>query len=146
PPPLPSKLAKEVETLQDEYDEICDSDDDKHVKRCDQIECRLMTIEKKRGTAVFTPEQLAMAGAVVTIGDDGKTEIVRGLVRPEDMPKGKSKSKAKSSTENGADSEERGEAFAAGLIEDLTAQKSAAMSAVMLNLDFNARFTSSENY
>ena len=29
----------------------------------------------------------AMAGAVVTIGHDGKPDITRGLVRPEDMPK-----------------------------------------------------------
>ncbi len=133
PPPLPAKLAKEVEKLQDEYDEICDSDEDEHVKRCDQIDRRLMAIEQKRGKAVFTPEQLAMAGAVVTIGEHGRTEIIRGLVRPEDMPKGTGKSKAKSTDANGADADQRGEEFAAGLIEDLTAQKSAAISAVMLN-------------
>ena len=131
PPPLPAKLATEVEKLQAEYDEICDSDEDNHIKRCDQIDARLMTIEKKRGKAVFTPEQLAIAGAVVTIGDDGKTEIVRGLVRPEDMPKQKAKSKAKTSTEGDAD--DAGSEFAAGLIEDLTAQKSAAISAALIN-------------
>jgi ParB family chromosome partitioning protein len=130
PPPLPAKLAKEVEKLQAEYDEICDSDEPKHIKRCDEIDRRLMAIEKERGKAVFTPEQLAIAGAVVTIGDDFKTHIVRGLVRPEDMPKGKSKAKA--STADGADGDERGDEFAAGLIEDLTAQKSAAISAAML--------------
>jgi hypothetical protein len=67
PPPLPVKLAKEVEKLQIEYDEIRDSDEDKQIKRCDQIDARLMATEKKRGKAVFTPEQLAIAGAVVTI-------------------------------------------------------------------------------
>lgn len=132
PPPLPAKLAKEVEKLQAEYDEICDTDEDKHIKRCDQIEAGLHTIRKKQGKPLFTPEQLAIAGAVVTIGDDGKTEIVRGLVRPEDMPKQKGKSKGKASDTNGADEDDgRGE-FAAGLIEDLTAQKSAAISAVLL--------------
>jgi hypothetical protein len=47
-----------------------------------------MAIEKKRGKAVFMPDQLAIASAVVTIGDDGKTKIVGGLVRLEDMPTG----------------------------------------------------------
>lgn len=132
PPPLPAKLAQEVETLQAEYDEICDTDEEEHNKRCDKIDARLQAIEKQRGKAVFTAEQLAMAGAIVTIGDDGKTEIVRGLVRPEDMPKGKGKSKAKPSDPNVAAGDEDRSEISAGLIEDLTAQKSAAISAVLL--------------
>ena len=130
-PPLPAKLAKEVQKLQDEYDEICDTDEDKHIKRCDQIDARLQAIAKKRGKPVFTPEQLALAGAVVTISDDGKTEIVRGLVRPEDMPKEKGKSRPKASG-NDADADNSRDEFPAGLIEELTAQKSAAISAVLL--------------
>lgn len=133
PPPLAAKLAKEVEKLQVEYDQICDSDEEKDMKRCDAIDTRLMSLEKKRGKAVFTPEQLAIAGAVVTIGDDGKTEIIRGLVRPEDMPKQKGKSKAKATAGNDAEADDAGSELAAGLIEDLTAQKSAAISAALLD-------------
>ncbi|HXR75380.1 MAG TPA: ParB/RepB/Spo0J family partition protein [Bryobacteraceae bacterium] len=134
PPALPAKLAKEVEKLQAEYDEICDTDEEADIKRCDKIDARLQAIEKQRGKAVFTAEQLAIAGAVVTIGDDGKTEIVRGLVRPEDMPKGKgkSKAKAKASDTSDEDQDEARSELAAGLVEDLTAQKSAAISAVLL--------------
>lgn len=132
PPALPAKLAKEVETLQAEYDDICDTDEEEHSERCDKIDARLQAIEKQRGKAVFAPEQLAMAGAIVTIGDDGKTEILRGLVRPEDMPKGKGKSKAKASDASGANEDEGRSELSAGLIEDLTAQKSAAISAVLL--------------
>ena len=132
PPTLPAKLAREVEKLQAEYDDICDTDEEAHIKRCDKIDARLQAIEKQRGKAVFTAEQLAMAGAIVTIGDDGKTDIVRGLVRPEDMPKGKGKSKAKAPGANGAAEDEARSELAAGLIEDLTAQKSAAISAVLL--------------
>jgi ParB family chromosome partitioning protein len=64
-------------------------------------------------------------------GDDGKTEIVRGLVRPEDMPKQKGKSKAKTAADGNTDNS--GSELAAGLIEDLTAQKSAAISAALMN-------------
>ena len=130
-PPLPAKLQKEADKLRDEYDDICDTDEEKHIKRCDAIEARLKKIGAKQGKPVFTPEQLAIAGAVVTIGDDGKTEIVRGLLRPEDMPQEKGKSKPKASGK-GTDADSGRDEFPAGLIEELTAQKSAAISAVLL--------------
>lgn len=130
--PLPKKLQKEADKLRDEYDELCDSDDAKHIRRCEAIDARMARIEAERGPPVFEAKQLAIAGAVVTIGEGGKAQVVRGLVRPEDMPKQTGKSKAKAPTGNGTDEDVgRGE-FTASLIEELTAQKSAAISAVML--------------
>ena len=36
--------------------------------------------------APYSPEDRALAGCLVTIGDDGAMAVVRGLVRPEDVP------------------------------------------------------------
>jgi len=130
PPPLPDKLAAEVEQLQTEYDKLIDNEED-HTERLDEIEARLKKIEAKQGDPVFTAEQFAIAGAVVTIGENGKTEVVRGLVRPEDMPK-KAKSNGKASEADGTGAKDAREDFSAGLVEDLTAQKSAAISAALL--------------
>lgn len=35
--------------------------------------------------AVWTPEQRQVAGAIVTVGEDGEAEIIGGLVKPEDI-------------------------------------------------------------
>ena len=66
---------------------------------------RLDEIEDERGADVWTPEQLAMAGAVVTIGDDGKARNQRGLVRPEDMPKEARRAKPKAAQSGPGDDE-----------------------------------------
>ena len=36
--------------------------------------------------ATYSPEALAMAGCIATIGEDGALEVIEGLVRPEDIP------------------------------------------------------------
>ena len=35
--------------------------------------------------AVFRREDMEVAGAIVTIGDDGTLRVIQGLVRPEDL-------------------------------------------------------------
>ncbi len=37
--------------------------------------------------AVFRREDFAMAGCIVTVGNDGALQVIAGLVKPEDMPK-----------------------------------------------------------
>jgi ParB family chromosome partitioning protein len=70
-----------------------------------------------------------MAGAVLTIGHDGKAQIERGLVRPEDMPtKSDEPAKASGTGETGT-GKEKLSAFSAALVESLTAHRSAALAA-----------------
>ena len=135
PAPLPPKLAREVVTLEKELEKLrekweASGDDAEEPARIGKIEDRLDAIEDKRGEAVWTPAQLAMAGAVLTIGQDGKAQIERGLVRPEDMPK---KEKAKPAKGNGTGEteaeEDQSSALSAALIENLTAHRSAALAA-----------------
>jgi ParB family chromosome partitioning protein len=141
PAPLPAKLAREAAKLQAEYDKLID-DETEHAERLDEIQARLDEIEEGRENGEFTSEQKAIAGAVVTIGHDGRAEIARGLVRPEECAarnkssgaskeKGKSKGKASNGQDSGESDDARPE-YSAGLIEELTAQKSAAISAALM--------------
>jgi len=135
PAPLSAKLAAKVEKLKQELEPLRDQwheadEDAEEPPRIDKIERQLKKIEDGRGPAVWTPEQLAMAGAVLTIGHDGKAQIERGLVRPGDMPKketGKS-AKANGNAETETD-EDRLPAMSAALVESLTAHRSAALAA-----------------
>jgi ParB family chromosome partitioning protein len=128
PAPLPPKLAAKAETLTQELDALREAwearEDAEEPARMAEIEKRLEAIEAQRREPVWTAEQLAIAGAVVSIGYDGKTEILRGLVKPEDMPARKPK-KAITETGEGVQSP----ALSAALTEDLTAQRSAALAA-----------------
>lgn len=135
PGPLPPKLAREAEALEKERDtlleqfEVADEDTEEPA-RIEEIADRLDAIEDKRGPDVWTPEQLAMAGAVLTIGHDGKPSIVRGMVRPEEWA-ARNPSSRPSKKEQGADEAEPEETplVSAALIESLTAHKSAALAA-----------------
>lgn len=135
PPPLSEKLAAKSEKLETELQALRDEwyakedEEAEEPPRIAEIEKELEAIEEGRGEAVWTPEQLAVAGVVVTIGSDGKTEILRGLVRPEDMPKPASKKAKSASTEQG--DKPQAPALSASLAEDLTAQKSAALAAAL---------------
>jgi ParB family chromosome partitioning protein len=133
PPALSEELAIEVQNLHDEYDRLIDNEEE-HTARLDEIDARLNTIEEERGEAAFTPEQLATAGAVVTIGHDGKREIERGLVRPEDVPADSDSDDSPpwDTSDDKAQSNAVVSEFSVSLVEDLTAQKSAAISAALL--------------
>ena len=82
----------EIEKLETRYDELRGLDDDdwteELVEEAGRIEARLDEIEGLvEARAVFRREDLAMAGCVVTVGQDGSLQVVQGLVKPEDMPK-----------------------------------------------------------
>lgn len=131
PAPLPTKLAakyaaleQELSTLRDQWDEA--DDEDEQPERIGIIEQRLEEMDAQRGDDVWTAEQLATAGVVITIGHDGKAEILRGLVKPEDMPKKKQPTNA--TPEAGAE-EHQFPALSSALAESLTAQRSAALAA-----------------
>ncbi len=134
PAPLPRKLAKEVGQLEAEFQKLeteweASGDETPYPDRCEEIRDRLDEIERKRERQ-WTPEQLGMAGAVVSIGRDGKACIERGFVRPEDMPK---TPKAKPATGSGEQENAAAQApgLSAALLESLTAQKSAALAAAL---------------
>lgn len=109
------RLAEEYQTLFESHDEH----DEESSERLDAIEERITELEQT-GEA-YTPDAMAAAGAVVTIGHGGALEIIHGLVRPEDEP------------DRAAESEPRERPlYSASLIESLTSMRSAALSASLL--------------
>ncbi len=82
----------EIGKLEIRYDELRGLDDDEWtealVEEATGIETRLDEIEGAvEARAVFRREDVAMAGCIVTIGNDGAMQVIAGLVKPEDMPK-----------------------------------------------------------
>jgi ParB family chromosome partitioning protein len=122
PEPLPlseeaeaehSKLSAEYTALFDSADEH----DEETSERLDAIEERITELEDTE--SAYTPDVLAIAGAFVTIGRDGKLEVMRGLVRPEDEPEAEE-------TADSSSEKVRPE-FSAKLVQSLTAARSAAI-------------------
>jgi ParB family transcriptional regulator, chromosome partitioning protein len=123
PLPLSEEAEAERKRLSDEYTALFDSadeHDEETTERLDDIEERISKLEDTE--SAYTPDVLAIAGAMVTIGHDGKLEVMRGLVRPEDEPEGEENT--------GSPAKERPE-FSAKLVQSLTAARSAAMGAAL---------------
>ena len=80
-----------------------DSDSDEENPRFTEICARIDELEDRE--CVYTPEILAIAGAVISIGHDGKAAIERGLVRPEDAPKKSAKPKSSGDPESAGETE-----------------------------------------
>lgn len=85
---------------------------------------------------VYDPAAVARSGAFVCIGQDGTAEIVRGFVRPEDMPAaeteqagpGEATDATEQPDEAAAESEDDGPSRLSGaLIADLSAQRTMAL-------------------
>lgn len=145
PVPLTAPEIDRLERLHEEYTQLNDEWNDCDEKldarpRLDELERLIAEIEDRQG--VWTPEQLTVAGAVVTIDHQGKVKIERGFVRPEDMPKGSKAGhfgalgKAKNAKAPGACSEgdaEQPAGLSASLVESLTSHKSAALAATLLD-------------
>ena len=81
----------EIERLRTHNDELANMDDDgwteELVEEADSNETRLDEIEATiEARAVYRREDIAIAGCIATIGNDGELKLIQGLVRPEDMP------------------------------------------------------------
>ena len=81
----------EIERLRARHDELLNTDEAEWTpeleQEADAIEPRLEEIEAAiEARATFRPEDVAIAGCIVTVGHDGSMQVVQGLVRPEDIP------------------------------------------------------------
>ena len=85
-----SDEAKEVEQLTVRRDELTELHDDawtdESESELERIEARLQRIDRTvAARAVFRRKDREMAGAIVTVSDDGTLHPIQGLVRPEDL-------------------------------------------------------------
>ena len=81
---------KEIAQLTGRNQELNELDDDAWTEEAeaelDRNQARLDEIHAAvEARAVFRRKDMAMAGAIVTIGDDGNMRVIQGLVRPEDL-------------------------------------------------------------
>ena len=81
----------EIERLRTRNDELANMDDDgwteELVEEAEGNEERLDEIEATiEARAIYRREDIAIAGCIATIGNDGELKLIQGLVRPEDMP------------------------------------------------------------
>ena len=82
----------ELDRLEARQGEMAELDDEdwtgELAAEAEAIEARLQGIENAiDARAVFRREDLSIAGCIVTIGADGRLQVIQGLVRSEDMPK-----------------------------------------------------------
>ena len=81
----------EIERLRTRNGELANMDDDgwteELVEEAESNETRLDEIEATiDARAVYRREDIAIAGCIATVGNDGELKLIQGLVRPEDMP------------------------------------------------------------
>jgi ParB family chromosome partitioning protein len=124
--PLTIEEQAELRALEIEADASYDIEGDlspEQQARFDEVTARMEELTDERET-FWLPESFAIAGAVVSIDRDGKAEVTRGLVRPEDAP-------VKAKAKNGSAVKDK-EGLPAALTQSLTEEKSAAISAALL--------------
>jgi ParB family transcriptional regulator, chromosome partitioning protein len=139
--PLPADQQDELDRLTAEYDALIDQHgDDPEPEIVAQLEALSEKIDALPEEAeAWRSDVLAFAGAIVSIGHGGNVEIQRGLLRAED--KKAHAALVHRATESGADGAgepdahvgkpDRAARLSASLIEDLTAERTAALRAVM---------------
>ena len=81
----------EIERLHVRHDELVNLDEDEWtdelIEEAEAIEPRLAEIQDAiKARAVFKPEDIAISGCILTVGNDGQLQVVHGLVKPEDIP------------------------------------------------------------
>ena len=81
----------EIERLRTRNDELANMDDEdwteELVEEAESNETRLDEIEATiEARAIYRREDIAIAGCIATVGNDGELKLIQGLVRPEDMP------------------------------------------------------------
>ena len=101
----------EIERLRTRNDELANMDDDGwteelvaeaegNEERLDETEA---TIEAR---AIYRREDIAIAGCIATVGNDGELKLIQGLVKPEDMPAREAGDAAAAGNDDTADGEE----------------------------------------
>jgi ParB family chromosome partitioning protein len=132
---LPPERVEERDRLAAEYESlIAEHGEDPEPEIAAQLEQLSERIDSlSEGEAVWPPEAKAHSGAILAIGHDGALRIERGLVRPEDRPSLEDSDDEPVTPARGRDAAttEAKCPLSARLIEDLTAQRTGALRALL---------------
>lgn len=124
-------IAAELDRIESKVTEAQDQDDSDRVAALDRRAAELEEQNEALNAKlrVPDPQQQSLAGAVVTIGQDGKVEIVRDLLWPEDAKRFAQDERAeRRATANGGP-----RLHSAALVRRLTAQRTLALQATLIN-------------
>lgn len=120
------KEGKKIEDLKTRIAELEASDDESDETLDALQDARDALEEIEAGLQVPDPAQQAVAGAIVTIGDDGKAEVLRGLLKPEDARAFKAGKKPAEADDDGKAGDDDND-LSARLTLRLTAQLTAGL-------------------
>lgn len=127
-----------LDALTERYDELAaqidaDQEDEGAEAALSAVEQEIAVLQKRE--EAYRSEDLSIAGAIVTIDHWGKVSVLRGLVRDEDKKKAEATEGKQGGTTEDADGALKSTALthSAALIEDLTAQKTAALRVELAN-------------
>jgi ParB family chromosome partitioning protein len=136
------RRSKELDTEQqalDNDDTWTPSDGERIDLEEQDIDARRKAIQVAR--QVWRGEDKARAGVIVTVGRDGSTETIRGLIRPEDRQATKAEARSRTARKQAAesgrheaattDSAELRAPFSETLLRRLAAHRTAALQAVL---------------
>jgi ParB family chromosome partitioning protein len=122
-PSLSPEQQTELDHLQAEHEALWEIEENTEAEedRIAELAARIRELEDRE--RVWSPETLANAGVIITLGFDGEADIHKGYVRPEDR-----REATKAVHENDSPKVKTG-SLPASLIESLTAHRSAALNA-----------------
>lgn len=124
--PLPEDQQQRRDALATEYDALIEEHGDdpepEIAAKLDEVSQQIDQLSE--ASLVWRPEDIAIGGAIVSIGRDGSLEILRGLLRPEDRPK---RGQGDTGSEGMAKPDAASGGLSARLVEDLTAHRTAAL-------------------
>ncbi len=117
-PPLSEEAEARIAELQAAYEALeAEADSDEVLAAAQRIEQEIAALQGEEG---FDPSSVARAGAVVSIGRDGKARVERGLVRPEDDDRRESNGKRAKANDGPQPLSEK-------LVAELTAHRTIAL-------------------
>jgi ParB family chromosome partitioning protein len=116
-----ARIDREIEDVGDDEERLVELE-----QRAAELEEQCDAMKDK--CAVPDPEQLALAGALVSIGPDGKVRIDRGVLKPEDASRF---AKGKSGRDRAAVAQSGPRVHSAALVRRLTAQCTLALQATL---------------
>lgn len=117
------EIEAEVAAAEDDEDRLAELDD-----RAEAVDVEEEEINE--GRLIPDPEQAAAAGVLVSIDDQGKLRIERGLLKPEDA-KRLARTAASAESSGGKPSEEEHKMHSEGLTRRLEAHRSMALRALL---------------
>jgi ParB family chromosome partitioning protein len=128
--PLAAEQAKELDRLTAAYEQLIEEHgEDPEPEIARELQDLSERIDfLSAGCYTFQPDDRTRAGAIISIGRDGATEVERGLIRAEDRQGKKAAPKAGTGQDGNAPSPAP---LSDRLIEDLTAHRTAALRSLL---------------